>query len=569
MLPDVAAIDREFDYLVPPSWMTDGRFERMQIGSMVRIPLQGRNVAGWITAIDVEPSVAGQLSPLAKLSGCGPGADLVEMSKWAAWRWAGRRVAFLRAASPPRMVAGRPTAVATGRLPAGPADVFDEAFSAGNAVVRIPPTHDLTPVAMAACRKGQALIVTPDQHAARLLAIALRRAGVTVALAPDDWSAAAGGATIVGPRSAAWMPAPNLAAVLVIDEHDELLKNERTPTWHAREVVMERARLRGVPAVVASSVPTLEALRSGKLFRPSRDAERDGWPVVEVVDRRDEAPTRGGLFAEGVIDRIRRGGRVVCVLNRKGRARLLACASCGEIVRTDDGRSPMVLMESSLQSVDGKETRPAVCSVCGSTSLKYLRLGVTRAREELSAAIREEVEEVTAESSGSTSSRVVIGTEAVLHRTESADLVVFLDFDQELLATRQRASEQAIALLARAARLVGPRSQGGALLVQTRLPDHVVIKAAVAADPSILARWERDQRQAMGMPPYGAEVLVSGAGAVEFIEGIRGADGVKIRGPLDDRWMLRSVSHEPLLDVLAKAARPSARLRIEVDPLRA
>ena len=36
-----------------------------------------------------------------------------------------------------------------------------------------------------------------------------------------------------------------------------------------------------------------------------------------------------------------------------------------------------------------------------------------------------------------------------------ADAVAFLDFDQELLAPRYRAAEQALALLARAARLVG------------------------------------------------------------------------------------------------------------------
>ena len=29
---------------------------------------------------------------------------------------------------------------------------------------------------------------------------------------------------------------PDLAAVVVIDEHDERFKEERTPAWHAREV---------------------------------------------------------------------------------------------------------------------------------------------------------------------------------------------------------------------------------------------------------------------------------------------------------------------------------------------
>jgi primosomal protein N' (replication factor Y) len=62
----------------------------------------------------------------------------------------------------------------------------------------------------------------------------------------------------------------------------------------------------------------------------------------------------------------------------------------------------------------------------------------------------------------------------VLHRADAApagiELVTFLEFDQELLATRYRAAEQALWLLVRAARVVGGRRRGGRVLVQTRVP---------------------------------------------------------------------------------------------------
>ena len=82
------------------------------------------------------------------------------------------------------------------------------------------------------------------------------------------------------------MPMPNLAAAVVIDEHDERLKEERTPAWHARDGVIERARRRGVPVVLTSAVPSLEALRGGPLLRRDRSVERDDWPIVDVLDRR-------------------------------------------------------------------------------------------------------------------------------------------------------------------------------------------------------------------------------------------------------------------------------------------
>lgn len=568
VLPDVVGIDRAFDYVVPTSWEADGRAERVVVGSMVRIPLAGRRVDGWVTAIEVEPESGVRLVELVKLRGMGPSPELLDLAGWAAWRWAGRRVAFLRAASPERMVAAAAKRRPRDPVPAGPRDVFDDAFDHGVATVRVAPDDDGLGVALAACRRGDALILTADTSRARHLAVALRRAGVSVALAPDEWAAAAGGATVVGTRTAAWMPMPDLAAVVVIDEHDERFKEERTPAWHAREVALERARRAGVPAVMTSAVPSLEALRAGPLLRRDRSIERDDWPIVDVLDRRNEDPTKSGPFAADLRRHIDGDRRVVCVLNRTGRARLLACAACGELVRSDDGGQIMRLVDDELVSADGSERRPVICTVCGSTALKTLRMGVERAREELEAFLGEPVDEITAASEQRPQRRVAIGTEAVLHRVDRADVVVFLDFDQELLAVRQRAAEQAMAMISQAARLVGGRGSGGRVVVQTRQPEHEVILAAGRGDPALVAVAERDRRRPLRLPPYGAQVSISGEGAAALIDSFGTVDGVQVRGPLDGRWLLRAESHNPILDRLAEIERPAARVRIDVDPLR-
>ena len=605
VLADVVRLDKTFDYAVPDAWHADGRAERLQIGTIVRIVLGGRRLRGWVTEVGVEPPPGVELQPLAKLTGMGPPTDVMSLAGWAAWRWAGSTVHLLRAASPPRVVtrpAGARTVAAGGGSsqlggPAGgggssqlggPAGgrsrqvavagdgslkgcdgLFDRPGSV--TVLRCPPGDSGAPIAQAAARRGDSLIVVPTPADARRIAADLRSRGVRVALGFDDWAVAAAGATVVGTRTAVWLPMPRLAAVVLLDEHSESLRSEQAPTWHAREVALERARRVGAPAVLVSPVPTLEALEAGELWTVDRSAERDGWPVVEVLDRRREDPVRGGLFAEGLRDRLlAAGGRVAVVLNRKGRGRLLVCKACGELARTSDGRVAMRLADEELVAADGSERRPVVCAECGSTVLRNLRIGVTRAREELDALVGEPVGEVTSEAGALGPERVVIGTEAVLWRLPSATTVVFLDFDQELLAPRQRASEQALALLARGARLTGGRRDGGRLVVQTRQPDHPVVQAGVRADPSIVSAVERDSRIDLGLPPYGAQAKVSGPGAGAFIDGLRGATGtaVTIRGPRDGGFLLRAPSHKPLLDLLARTPRPAERLRVEVDPLR-
>ena len=45
--------------------------------------------------------------------------------------------------------------------------------------------------------------------------------------------ARAGACVVVGGRNAAWAPVPDLTRIVVVDEADEALEDERAPTWNA------------------------------------------------------------------------------------------------------------------------------------------------------------------------------------------------------------------------------------------------------------------------------------------------------------------------------------------------
>src|SRR5688500_3551206 len=94
VLPDVPAIDRVFDYAVPEAMDGDVR-----VGTLVRIDLHGRRVGGWVVDDHRGPVSGRTLKPIAKVTGWGPPAEVIELARWVAWRWAGRTSALLRAAS--------------------------------------------------------------------------------------------------------------------------------------------------------------------------------------------------------------------------------------------------------------------------------------------------------------------------------------------------------------------------------------------------------------------------------------------------------------------------------------
>lgn len=687
VLPDVAAVRKTFDYLVPEELS-----DRVGVGTQVRVMLHNRRVGAWVVAEDVEPPPGVKLQPILSVRGWGPPPSVMELVSWAAWRWAGSEAQLLRTASARGAVRtlgtsgpGRPrgsshmrSGEAPGRVDASElAQLARECMRQRASVLRMPPAEDPVPLVLDLLRNVELdgetgfLVLAATHVQARHVAAGLRRAGFDVASLPEDWAMARrGGCVAIGTRAAAFAPLPSIAGAVVLDAHDEAYQQEQAPTWIAWSVVVERARRQGAPCVLVSPCPTLDLLACGPLFTFSRSHERNGWPVVETVDRRGDDP-RSGLFSSRLVNLLRwatdePSRRVVCILNRTGRVRLLVCASCNSIARCEKCNGPVELVEDEPRTESDGDAdseggrrffrcrrctaeRPVVCSVCGAERFKSLRLGIGRVRQDLEALLSAPVAEISASEAssgpgpgpGETQAQVVVGTEAALHRLASADAVVFLDFDSELMAPRLRAGEEALALIVRAGRLVGaggsatnpeppaapgpfaapgpvatrgpvaapgpagvPAASGrssrapGRILVQTLEPSHVVLQAAVRADPGLLSNAEREIREALHLPPMSALARISGAGAEAYATALRDhldkqAHGelLSVQGPVGSVWILRSTghgatpvngatpgdggspqvdaNHRALCDLLASVSRPPGRLRVEVDPLRA
>ena len=468
----------------------------------MRVDLHGRRVRGWVLAVTDAPEVAADLvRPVRAVVSAGPPADVVALCGWAAWRWAGPRATFLRAASPPNLVPPDPVDVDVAVHPPVPAPLTLP-DRPGRLVVWPPtrPRDDLIVSLLAL--EGSTIVVAPDpSERARVAAAAEATGRVTVELTGDDpaatrtaaWQAARHGACVVlGGRVAALAPVPDLRAAVVLDDADTALVEERAPTWHARDLLLERARRAGAVATVVTPIPTVEALAAlGDPVTLPASIARAGWPRLEVVDRRAEPPGLGLLgarLADALRHTLADGARAVCVLNRRGRARLLVCRQCGTPARCEHCGAAVAEHDDGLVCPRGDGTRPAVCLVCGSGRLRAAAPGVRRLRDDLAALLPHVTVSVAeAGTDVDPAAPVVVGTEAALHRVAPGGspigLVAFLDLDQELLAPRFRAVEQALWLLVRAARLVGDHDRRGHLLAQTRVPDHPVFGAVAVRRP--------------------------------------------------------------------------------------
>jgi primosomal protein N' (replication factor Y) len=599
-------VPKLLDYVVPARWNDD-----VGVGTRVRVPLHGRSVRGWVVEDNVTPPEGIAVFPLKSVLGWGPPPAVVDLAQWAAWRWAGAVSFFLKTASPQNIVrslvvppALPPRGSATDGVDTEVAGLIDRVLARsapadGPNVLRLAPTADLIDVVLGVLNDhsrsdGGVLVLVPNVGWAERLTARLVWRGYPATM---DWTEGRSGwPVVVGSRAAAWSPVSDLNAVVVLDAHDESYREESAPTYSAVDVVVERARGAGVPCLLTSPCPTavLTYGRAVEALPPGREAA--GWSTVELVDRRGADP-RTGMFSEefvalarSVLDHpalMAARGPLVCLFNLKGRARLLACRNCGELARCTRCGAAVAQDGDTLVCPRCAERRPMVCASCGRLRMKTLRAGVSRLREEVAALLGTEVEEITGASAdgaedGEGQAQVIVGTEAVLHRIRRASAVAFLDIDLHLLAPRVSATDETLALLARSCRLVGPRHSGpesARLLLQTRVPDHPVLRAVVRGEPAAALADDEEVRRRSALPPFSALATVSGPLANQFVASLRqtiaateppdsnGSNGVRVVELSEGQFLVRAPDHALLCDSLAAVPRPSGRgLRIAVDP---
>jgi primosomal protein N' (replication factor Y) len=625
VLPDVTGLDRTFHYS-----LSTGLAPVVGLGTIVRVELHGRRVRGWVVGVGTPIPAGVELRPVLQAVSAGPPAEIVELCRWVAWRYAGRLRVPLLAASPERVVRAsaaaqdgsadlsRPREAGAGSFgaaagsgegaaaarPATAPDIIEravsDALSAGDAVLRLPPAAERLPVVEAVVSRlppgGTAIILVETHEDVQRLSRRLQRLGRAVACLPDDWAVVAAGGgrveVVIGTRNAVFAPCrPDV--MVVLDAHSESYRSPKAPTFDARVVAAERARRVGGAVLFVTPCPSVELLGAPgrKLLTLPPSAERNGWGTISVLDTREEDPAEGG-YPSRLVSWIREAASsgddpVVCILNRVGRARLLTCTACRLVQRCLRCGTAQVQLVKAPKGAIGVLTcprceheEPAVCPSCGTARLRVARPGVSRAREQLAAVTGLEVGEVSGPHAAVPTTPVLMATKAALYRVRHASLVVWLDFDQELLAPRMRAAEEAFEALARSVRLVGGRVRSGAdgpgrvgrVVIRTSLPEHEVVRGAQQGQPGSAASAEDARRRLLALPPYSGLAGVTGDGAEALVARLPD-DVAAVRVGVGGGWLLRAGSEDRLADVLGALAADEPGgwvglgVRVEMNPL--
>lgn len=562
IITEVGAVDRPFDYALSESTQQCG------VGDRVRVNFNNRSVRGWVLA---EVDADRELKPIVKWLGYGPPPALLGLLEWASQRWFSPLSRFLISSSAHRLITSLPARPAANSMAR---EVAATALHVEPGVLQLAPTADPLPLVLGAYestrdRAGSLLVLVPTESWANRLRGRLEQRGLAVASGEGEWDRMrAGWPVVVGARGSALAPVPRVAGAVIIDADDEAYRSEASPTWDAFSMLVERCRREDAPLWATSMIPSPPMVGRGS-YEKVGDIAR-GWPRVEIIDRRNTDP-RDGVLSRRALDAAHRalGGdeavAVAVVLQRLGTGRLFACRSCGELARCAQCGQAELDVDGKLSCREGHELRANFCRSCGATNLKPVRVGVTTLARDVAAQLSQPVSEVTSSSDPAAAlARVVIGTEALWQRVRRCGVVIFVDFDQYLLAPRESARRAAISAVGKAGRLVGARSEGrGLVVVQTRRSDDVVLRDLERGEFDDIVSDDVATAQLLALAPFGASAHVTGAVASEFVELLQDADVTVHR--VEGGFVLRASDIDTLTRVLRSVERPAGRLRVAIE----
>jgi len=335
---------------------------------------------------------------------------------------------------------------------------------------------------------------------------------------------------VIGPRSALFVPFPNLGMIVIDEEHEASYKSENTPKYHAREVAEHLAQVSNAALVLGSATPSLEAYYRAKkgeyrLFELKERLTGGALPVVSVVDLRDEL--RAGnrtIFSRRlqalIKDRLYKGEQSILFLNRRGYSGFISCRACGEVIKcphcdvslSEHYGNKMVCHYCGYETV-----KPELCPSCGGKYLAAFKAGTEQIEEKLKEMypdvkiLRMDADTTKTKDSyekilsafANEEAQILIGTQMIVkgHDFPKVTLVSVLAADLSLNISDYRAAERTFQLLTQAVGRAGRGTLPGEAVIQTYKTDHYAVKLSALQQYEEFYEEEIAYRDMLGYPP--------------------------------------------------------------------
>lgn len=345
---------------------------------------------------------------------------------------------------------------------------------------------------------------------------------------------------LIGTRSAALVPIPNLKAIIVDEEHEWTFKNEFNPRFWTHEVVEFLAKAKQIPFVYGSATPKLRTYHLVQtqvlalVELPDR-VHQTALPKIEIIDLKQEAK-RGNFapiskaLALAIKKTLFEKKQVVLFLNKRGFAGSAMCRFCGDTFMCDACDLSLKLHRRGTQSLlichvcGAMKNFPKTCPACHQKEFNFRGWGTQQLESQLkelfpqtklfradrdSITGRYDFENLLTEFK-QTPQSILLGTQMIAKGLDFSDvaLVGIVLADVGLHLPDHHAEEKVYQLLEQVSGRAGRRHTQGEILVQTYQDDLPLFTFLRAHDTKGFMQQKYVEHQKLKLPPLSQVVKI-------------------------------------------------------------
>jgi primosomal protein N' (replication factor Y) len=345
------------------------------------------------------------------------------------------------------------------------------------------------------------------------------------------WFAAANGDAkiIIGTRSAVFIPFKQLGIIIVDEEHDTSFKQQERFKYHGRDVAIMRSKFNAIPIVLGSATPSLESFMNAQNARYthlnlSTRLGHAQMPHYQLLDMKKQVQVEGlsQALQENIAEHLAQNNQVLIFLNRRGFAPVFYCNECHTILQCERCDARLVYHRSPLRLqchyCDSVVLVPKQCAQCQSESVCAVGVGTQRLESKLQVLFPDvpiiRLDRDNTKRKGAmqdlltqmhqAEKAILIGTQMIAkgHHFKNVTLTAIIDVDVGLCSAEFKALEHTAQLILQVGGRAGREHKAGSVLIQTRNPEHKMLKLLLQQGYGHFARQLLCERQMAGLPPY-------------------------------------------------------------------
>jgi primosomal protein N' (replication factor Y) len=360
---------------------------------------------------------------------------------------------------------------------------------------------------------------------------------------------------VIGPRSAIFLPIPDLKMIVVDEEHDSSYKeHQQALKYNARDAAVMRGKIENLIVVLGSATPQVESFHNAsvgkyELITLTERIDNRSLPIADIVDLKNEHKRIiTGKLEKALTETMAAGGQAIIYLNRRGFAPSMICPNCGYTASCPFCKLPLVYHKPahdqpylSCHVCDHKARFFKTCPKCSRTTLLYHGAGTQRVEEMLKKIVERLPSETAAgkegwvirldrdsvrkrgeaeklfESFASGAARILLGTQLVTKGLDfpSVTLVGIINADIVFNLPDFRSGERTFQVLTQVAGRSGRGAVKGRVLIQTFHPEQYSIIFSRFQNYAEFYKEEIKTRQELCLPPFTRLVLLRFSGKSE------------------------------------------------------